>query len=316
MTSKAAAQEIPAFKTSRSLERGYAMAALLVALSVMSIMLATALPSWRTLAQREREAELVFRGEQYVQAIQLFSRRTGGFPTSLKALQDGRFIRKLYKDPITNADFQPVYLGQVGVGGAPVVPGQQPQQPGRGQPPQQPGRGQQPGTGPALLGAPGQQQSSIGAGASQLTGAAPQMPFSTGRGQPPTSGFGQAAVPTGGPIIGVTSRSTAQSVRVYNGRNRYNEWLFVSTAATQAPGTGAGTPTPGMGIPGRGGRGGQPLAPGRGRGTAPDGLNRGGPTRGFGFPTPPPPGRAAPPPPGRATPFGGPNTPAPMGGRG
>ena len=112
-------------------ERGYAMAALLVALSVMSIMLATALPSWRTMAQREREAELVFRGEQYVQAIQLFSRRTGGFPTSLNALRDGRFIRKLYKDPITNADFQPVYLGQVGVGGAPVVPGQQPQQPGR-----------------------------------------------------------------------------------------------------------------------------------------------------------------------------------------
>jgi type II secretory pathway pseudopilin PulG len=269
-------------------ERGYAMAALLVALSVMSIMLATALPSWRTLAQREREAELVFRGEQYVQAIQLFSRRTGGFPTSLDALREGRFIRKLYKDPITNADFQPVYLGQVGVGGAPVVPGQQPQQPGRGQ---------QPGPGPALLGARGQQQSSMGAGASQMTGAAPQMPFSTGRGQPPTGGFGQAAVPTGGPIIGVTSRSTAQSLRVYNGRNRYNEWLFVSTAATQAPGTGAGTSTPGMGIPGRGGRGGQPLAPGRGRGMAPDG-----------FPTPPSPGRA--------TPFGGPNTPAPMGGRG
>jgi type II secretory pathway pseudopilin PulG len=272
-------------------ERGYAMAALLVALSVMSIMLAAALPSWRTMAQRERETELVFRGQQYVQAIELFSRRTGGFPTSLNALRDGRFIRKLYKDPITNADFQPVYLGQVGVGGAPVVPGQQPQQPGRG---------------PALLGAQGQQQSSMGAGTSQLTGAAPQMPFSTGRGQPPTGGFGQAPVPSGGPIIGVSSRSSAQSLRLYNGRNHYNEWLFVSTAATRDAGAGAGTPTPGMGTPGRGGRGPQPLAPGRGRGVAPDGFNRGGPTRGFPIP----------PAPGRATPFGGPNTPAPPGGRG
>ena len=99
-------------------ERGYAMAALLVALSVMSIMLATALPVWRTMVQREREAELVFGGEQYVQAIELFSRRTGGFPPSLNALRDGRFIRKLYKDPITDGDFQPVYLGQVGVGGS------------------------------------------------------------------------------------------------------------------------------------------------------------------------------------------------------
>jgi type II secretory pathway pseudopilin PulG len=279
-------------------ERGYAMAALLVALSVMSIMLATALPTWRTIAQREREAELVFRGQQYVQAIELFSRRTGGFPPSLNVLREGRFIRKLYKDPITNGDFQPVFLGQVGVGGMPVAPGQQPQQPG-------PGRG--------LIGAPGQQQqSSLGAGASPLTGAAPQMPPGTGRGLGPASPFGQASTPGAGPIIGVTSRSTAQSLRLYNGRNRYNEWLFVSTAATRDAGGGAGAPTPGMGVPGRG-RGGQPLAPGRGRGVAPDGLNRGGPVRGL--PLPSAPGRGNPFG-GPDTPFGGPNTPAPPGGRG
>jgi type II secretory pathway pseudopilin PulG len=247
-------------------ERGYAMAALLVALSVMSIMAAAALPAWRTMAQREREAELVFRGQQYVQAIELFSRRTGGFPPSLNVLREGRFIRKLYKDPITDGDFQPVYLGQVGVGGAPAVPGQQPPQAG-------PGR--------ALFGPPGRQQGSPSVGASPLTGAASQMPSPAGRGLAPTSPFGQASAPGAGPIIGVTSRSTAESLRLYNGRNHYNEWLFVSTAATQAPGAGTGTPTPGMGIPGRGGRG-QPPAP------------------------------------GRANPFGGPNTPAPapMGGRG
>jgi hypothetical protein len=258
---------------------------------VMSIMLATALPAWRTMAQREREAELVFRGQQYVQAIELFSRRTGGFPPTLNVLREGRFIRKLYKDPITNGDFQPVYLGQVGVGGMPAVPGQQPQQPG-------PGRG--------LLGPPAQQQTSLGATASPLTGASSQMQSPTGRGFAPVSPFGQAATPGAGPIIGVSSRSTAQSLRLYNGRNHYNEWLFVSTAATRDAGAGAGAPTPGMGAPGRGGRGSQPPAPGPGRGTAPDGLNRGGPFRGFPMP----------PAPGRASPFGGPNTPAPMGGRG
>ena len=272
-------------------ERGYAMAALLVALSVMSIMLATALPTWRTMAQREREAELVFRGEQYVQAIELFSRRNGGFPPSLNVLRDGRFIRKLYKDPITDGDFQPVYLGQVGVGGAPAVPGQQPPQPGRG---------------PALFGAPGQPQGSPGGGASPLTGAPSQLPAPTGRGLAPASPFGQASTPGAGPIIGVSSRSTAQSLRLYNGRNHYNEWLFVSTAATRNAGGGAGTQTPGMSGPGRGGRGGQPLAPGRGPGIAPGGLNRGGPIRGLPMP----------PAPGRANPFGGPNTPPPMGGRG
>jgi type II secretory pathway pseudopilin PulG len=272
-------------------ERGYAMAALLVALSVMSIMLAAALPSWRTMAQRERETELVFRGEQYVQAIELFSRRTGGFPPSLNVLREGRFIRKLYKDPITDGDFQPVYLGQVGAGGVPAVPGQQPPQPGRG---------------PAPFGAPGQQQGSQGPGAPPLTGAPSQLPSPTGRGLAPASPFGQASTPGAGPIIGVSSRSTAQSLRLYNGRNHYNEWLFVSTAATRNAGGGAGTQTPGMSGPGRGGRGGQPPAPGRGPGIGPDGLNRGGPIRGLPMP----------PAPGRANPFGGPNTPAPMGGRG
>ena len=45
------------------------MAALLVALAVMSLMLSMALPVWHHAAQREREAELIFRGEQYARAI-------------------------------------------------------------------------------------------------------------------------------------------------------------------------------------------------------------------------------------------------------
>jgi type II secretory pathway pseudopilin PulG len=54
---------------------GYAMAALLVGLSVMSIMLGAAPPVWQTAIKCEREAELIFRGEQYAQAISLFQRR-------------------------------------------------------------------------------------------------------------------------------------------------------------------------------------------------------------------------------------------------
>jgi len=263
-------------------ERGYAMAALLVALSVMGIMLGAALPAWRTMVQREREAELVFRGEQYVHAIDLYSRRNGGFPTSLNMLRDGRYIRKLYTDPITNGDFQPIYLGQM-AGGLPGAPGQ-------------PGQAQ--GRGAASLGG-GQQQT--GAPASQMGGA--QSPLG-GLGQP-AAGAGQIGMPAGGAIIGVTSRSTAQSMRLYNGRGRYNEWAFVSTAATQQPGAPG---APAAGLPGRGGRGAQPqggrglqpqggrgLQPQGGRGIGPDGPARGGPNRGL------------PMPPGRATPFGGPN---------
>jgi len=54
---------------------GYAMAALLVALAVMAILLSVAMPTWRQMVQREKEAELVFRGQQYARAIGLFQRK-------------------------------------------------------------------------------------------------------------------------------------------------------------------------------------------------------------------------------------------------
>lgn len=239
-------------------DRGYAMAALLVGMSVMGIVLGMALPSWRTFIQREREAELIFRGEQYAQAIARFQGRTGGFPTALDALEKGKFIRKLYKDPITNGDFQPVFLGQIG----PVTP------PATG-----PARG---GQTPAARGTPLVGGRGPGQPAGQPFGGAGQ-PFG-GAAQP----FGRAGQsgPTGaGPIVGVVSRSTGESMRLYNGRGKYNEWQFVSTAATQQAGAPTGSPTPGVGPAGRG-RGLDPAGRGRGReggrGVTPGGRGGGG----------------------------------------
>jgi len=58
----------------------------------------------------------------------LFSRRNGGFPPNLEILEEGRYIRKLYKDPMTpDGEFQPVYFGQ-------PLPGETPEA-GRGGPP-------------------------------------------------------------------------------------------------------------------------------------------------------------------------------------
>src|SRR6266571_3311991 len=56
-------------------ESGYAMAALLIAMSIMAVMMTVAMPVWKQSAQREKEAELVFRGKQYVHAIALFQRK-------------------------------------------------------------------------------------------------------------------------------------------------------------------------------------------------------------------------------------------------
>jgi len=74
-----------------------------------------------------------------------------------------------------------------------------------------------------------------------------------------------------GGIIGVASKSTEESIRIYNGRTRYNEWTFVYTAPAAAPGGGRGQTPGGTGPGGRGaGRGGQ------GGGQMPGGMGPGG----------------------------------------
>jgi type II secretory pathway pseudopilin PulG len=99
-------------------EQGYAMAALRVMLSIMAIMMTVAMPVWRQQAQREKEEELVWRGQQYVRAIRLYQAKNQSFPPSLDLLVDGRFIRKKYKDPITDDDFLPLgAAGAAGLGG-------------------------------------------------------------------------------------------------------------------------------------------------------------------------------------------------------
>lgn len=204
------------------------MAALLVALGVMSVLLSAAIPAWRHQTRREREAELVFRGEQYVRAISLWERKMGpgSRPPNFDILVDQKFLRRKYKDPITGEDFQPVLLGQL-------------QNAGRGQPPG--GRGR--GSGPVITPEPPQQP----------------PPFGGGRG---------GAV--GGGIVGVRSKSTETSIRIYKGATRYIDWRFDHAGAATAPGGGPvtgrpggpGAPTPGTPGRGRGGRGMRPGGPG------------------------------------------------------
>jgi type II secretory pathway pseudopilin PulG len=171
------------------------MAALLVAMAIMAVMMSMALPVWRTLGQREKEEELIFRGRQYARAITLYQRKFGAaYPPNIEALVAGRFLRKKYKDPITSGEFLPLT-------GSLDAPGSPPPQAAGGQSPA--------GTGSAP--APGRQ--------------------------------GPAGVAQG--LIGVVSKSTDQSIRVYNGRSHYNEWAFVAQAVTQQPRAPGGGQQPG-----------------------------------------------------------------------
>jgi type II secretory pathway pseudopilin PulG len=182
-------------------ERGYAMAALLVAMSVIAIVLSTALPVFSTMAKRERETELIFRGQQYARAVTLFQRKYGNaLPPNLDVLLNERFLRKQFKDPITNEDFQLIGPGSPELALAETAA---PVQAGRG------GGQQQRGGGPPIS----QQQPF-------------QQPQMSGRGvqsNPVTAG--QAP----GGVLGVVSKSKATSLRIYNNHDKYNEWVFIAT---------------------------------------------------------------------------------------
>jgi len=60
---------------------------------------------------------------------------------------------------------------------------------------------------------------------------------------PPSVDEGGTVVGPRGGIMGVASRSEEQSIRLYNGRDRYSDWQFVYAPTTAQPGApGAGTP--------------------------------------------------------------------------
>lgn len=85
---------------------GYVMVVLLISMAVTAVWMAAAIPSWRQQVIREREAELVFRGEAYARAIYLYRQKNGGnLPPNIDTLVSQRFLRKKYLDPITGKDF-------------------------------------------------------------------------------------------------------------------------------------------------------------------------------------------------------------------
>jgi len=99
--------------------KGFTMVAVVVAMAVMAIMMGVAVQTVTFQRQREKEEELIFRGNQYVEAIRLFRARQGRFPLTLKELAEAkpRVLRKLWADPITGqADWVPVFLGEEGAG--------------------------------------------------------------------------------------------------------------------------------------------------------------------------------------------------------
>lgn len=225
-------------RSSQSDSGGFALVVLIVVMAMTAIWMSASLPAWKHNATREKEAELVFRGQQYVRALNLYQRKfgPGAAPQSFDQLYDAKLLRKKYKDPITDDDFLPLYRGG--------TPGQQ-GQPASGQ--QQPAG---PGQGGVLMGV---QSKSTGSSIMVYNGAthynewvfvmSAQQPGGPNRGPQGPGGQNPGSRPGGGP------------------------------GTTFGPGGGPVRPGGPGGGPGRG-PGAQPAGPGRGPG-APTGPGRG-----------------------------------------
>jgi type II secretory pathway pseudopilin PulG len=119
------------FRIQNSAEGGYTLVVVVMVVAIMAIMMAVAVQTVSFQMQREREAELIFRGKQYVEGIRLYRQKYGRYPMRMKELweADPRVLRQKWTDPITRSDeWGVVFLGQegqqVGGPGGPTAPGQ------------------------------------------------------------------------------------------------------------------------------------------------------------------------------------------------
>ena len=178
---------------------GFVLFGVLVGVNLVGIGLLAANMLWSRVLQREREAELLFRGEAVVRAIERFSEtRPGTLPESLEQLVEEKYLRRAWLDPFTGRPFR-LLRQEGGPSAADADPNARPL------PPPNPAEGD-----PALLmDRPG------------LT----EAPPTEDREEGPS---GTAATPSG--IIGVASESDLLSFRVYQGARRYSDWRFEATA--------------------------------------------------------------------------------------
>lgn len=98
-------------------QKGVALMGVLVAVVILGLMSGIAGSTWKTVVQRAKEQELLWRGNQYRKAIESYYKTAhagavGTLPNSLDSLvKDARsavilrHLRKLYLDPMTGEDW-------------------------------------------------------------------------------------------------------------------------------------------------------------------------------------------------------------------
>lgn len=180
-------------------ERGYALVVLLMIATLMLVALTAALPSIYQEGQREREEELLFRGNEYARAIALFYRQFRRYPVSVNDLLSTsgfRFLRRPYTDPMTRqGKWRFIHAAANG----------------------------------AILDSRTMGSNRPAEGARKQSDSSSM--FSTAN-RSQSAFFGDNNQTQGVSIVGVASPSKKESIRVWNGHTRYEDWEFLGTTFT------------------------------------------------------------------------------------
>jgi type II secretory pathway pseudopilin PulG len=274
--------------------RGYILITLMLFITLLAMAAVAVLPEIVHQIQRDREEEMIHRAVGYSRAIRKYYKKFGRYPARIEELENTnqqRFLRKRYQDPITRKDFKLIRQGDpalnmLGLGGVGQALNQlQGGKPGFVAAPTGGVRPAGPGDAntPQVTGLPEPQNSGTpnpegGNSANSDTQVDAKSAASSSDSGPAPGGqvFG------GGPILGVASVSKATTIREFNRKNHYNDWLFIYDPSSDRGGLlnapiqpdlnkGLGgiqgvQPAPPNAGPGQGG---QPPQPGPGQGQEP-----------------------------------------------
>lgn len=240
-------------KTERANDSGYILLTLMLFVALLAITAAAIAPTITFQIQRDKEEEMIHRAAQYPRAIRRYFKKFGRFPTRLEELENMnniRFLRKRYKDPITGKDFKMLHLGDVKLSFGPGLTGANPAGVAAlGGALQNPAlAAQNPALVAAAVGAIANAQTT-NLNSSQAAAGTPSSDSSTqgvngsgltspGTNQPGTGTASGFSGPTfgGGPVVGVVSTSEKKSIREFNKKNHYNEWQFIYDPGTDRGG--------------------------------------------------------------------------------
>lgn len=189
-------------------DAGFVLFGVLVGVLLVGVGLMAANTLWSQVLQRDREAELLFRGEAVARAIERFQRdRPGALPETLEELVEGRYLRRAWNDPFTGGPFRllrrEAAAGSVGAGGFADTA--------------------------ALM-----DEGMDAAAVEHLTARAGERTPAPGADREEAPGAAATDTPAG--IIGVAGSGDLLSFRIYEGARRYRDWRFEAGSAAASPG--------------------------------------------------------------------------------